>query len=324
MSNFWKEIKVLITGSEGVVGTKVSEILRERGYNVFGIDLYHTPHLYGHGLGKVENENYFRCDISEYRQISDVVEHIKPDIVYNCGAEFGRWNGEHFYEKVWKTNAIGTKNIIRLQEKHRFKLVHTSSSEVYGDYTDIMYEDVLDKTPIVQMNDYAMSKRVNEMQILNSKIMYDTESVVVRLFNTYGPGEWYHPFRSVNCIFTYNLLHNIPITIYRGHTRTSTYIYDCARTLANIANDFNSGETYNIASEQHHTIEYLVDLILKETNASPDLVTYDDALEILTTKDKFVDSTKSRKDLNHEDTISLEIGVHDTVEWMRKYYGVES
>ena len=65
--------KVLITGSEGVVGTKVSEILRERGYNVFGIDLYHTPHLYGHGLGKVENENYFRCDISEYRQISDVI-----------------------------------------------------------------------------------------------------------------------------------------------------------------------------------------------------------------------------------------------------------
>ena len=316
--------KVLITGSEGVVGTKISDILRERGYNVFGIDLYHTPHLYGHGLGKVENENYFRCDISEYRQISDVIEHVKPDIVYNCGAEFGRWNGEHFYEKVWKTNAIGTKNIIRLQEKYRFKLIHTSSSEVYGDYTDIMYEDVLDKTPIVQMNDYAMSKRVNEMQILNSKIMHDTESVIVRLFNTYGPGEWYHPFRSVNCIFTYNLLNNIPITVYKGHTRTSTYIYDCARTLANIVNNFNSGETYNIASDQHHTIEHLVDLILKETGASPDLVTYDDNLEILTTKDKFVDSKKSRKDLKHEDTISLEVGVHNTVKWMREYYGVKS
>ena len=43
--------------------------------------------------------------------------------------------------------------------------------------------------------------------------------------------------------------------------------------------------------------------ILKETNASSDLVTYDDKLEILTTKDKFVDNAKSRKDLNHEDTI---------------------
>ena len=170
-----------------------------------------------HGLGKVDNDNYFRCDISEYRQIEDVIEHVKPDLVYNCAAEFGRWNGEHFYEKVWKSNAIGCKNIIRLQEKHGFKLVHCSSSEVYGDYSDVMYEDVINNVPISQMNDYAISKRVNEMQVKNSMIMYDTQTVMVRLFNTYGPGEWFHPFRSVNCLFTYNLLHGLPITLYCGH-----------------------------------------------------------------------------------------------------------
>ena len=114
-------MKVLVTGSEGVVGSKVSEILSENGHHVFGVDLAHTNKNYGHGLGKVGNENYFRCDISEYRQLSDVVEYVEPDIVYNCAAEFGRWNGEHFYEKVWKSNAIGTKNVIRLQEKHGYK-----------------------------------------------------------------------------------------------------------------------------------------------------------------------------------------------------------
>ena len=57
------------------------------------------------------------------------------------------------------------KNVIRLQEKHRFKLIHTSTSEVYGDYQDVMYEDVVNNVAIDQMNDYAMSKRVNEMQI---------------------------------------------------------------------------------------------------------------------------------------------------------------
>lgn len=315
-------MKVLVTGSEGVVGSKVSEILSENGHHVFGIDLAHTNKNYGHGLGKVGNENYFRCDISEYRQLSDVVEYVEPDIVYNCAAEFGRWNGEHFYEKVWKSNAIGTKNVIRLQEKHGYKLVHTSSSEVYGDYRDVMYEDVIDNVAIPQMNDYAISKRVNEMQIANSNTQHGTESVVVRLFNTYGPGEWYHPFRSVNCTFTYNLLHGKPVRVYKGHTRTSTYIYDCVRTLANIADNFKPGETYNIASDHHHSIEELIEWIVKETGANPNLVTYDEKSEILTTKDKYVNSEKAREDLNHEDTTSLQDGVKKTVDWMREYYGV--
>ena len=315
-------MRILVTGSLGVVGSKLREVLESRGHSVFGADLYHTNARYGHGLGKVDNDNYFRCDISEYRQIQDVVEHVKPDLVYNCAAEFGRWNGENFYEKVWKSNAIGFKNIIRLQEKHGFKLVHTSSSEVYGDYSDIMYEDVLNKVPIDQMNDYAISKRVNEMQVKNSMTMYDTQSVMVRLFNTYGPGEWFHPFRSVNCLFTYNLLHGLPITLYRGHTRTSTYIYDCVRTLANIADNFKPGETYNIASDHHHSIEELIEWIVKETGANPNLVTYDEKSEILTTKDKYVNSEKAREDLNHEDTTSLQDGVKKTVDWMREYYGV--
>ena len=171
-------MKILITGVLGVIGSKLEEVLLSSGHDVFGIDLLHAERVYGHGLGKVENDNYFRCYVGEYRQIKEVIEHVKPDLVYHCAAEFGRWNGEYFYEQVWKTNAIGTKNIIRLQEQHRFKLVHCSSSEVYGDYEDIMYEDVLNEVPIDQMNDYAISKRVNEMQIKNSRTVHNTETVV--------------------------------------------------------------------------------------------------------------------------------------------------
>ena len=168
-------MKILLTGVRGVVGTKLRKRLKELGHTVFGVDLYHAEERYGHNLGSVESECYYRCDISEYRQIKKVIDHVEPDLVYNCAAEFGRWNGEHFYEKVWKTNAVGTKNIIRLQEELGFKLVHTSTSEVYGDYQDVMYEDVIDNVAIHQMNDYAMSKRVNEMQIKNSQTQFDLQ-----------------------------------------------------------------------------------------------------------------------------------------------------
>ena len=212
------------------------------------------------------------------------------------------------------------KNLIRLQEDKRFKMVHCSSSEVYGDYQGIMYEDVMEKVAIPQMNDYAMSKWVNEMQIKNSHEQFGTETVRVRLFNTYGPGEWYHPFRSVNCLFTYNLLHNKPITVFKGHSRTSTYIYDSVRTLANIANNFIDGETYNIASDQEHTIENLAELLVKYTKADPALVDYREHSEVLTTKHKHVDASKSVRDLDHKNTVSLEEGVWETVQWMKEHY----
>ncbi len=315
-------MKILITGVRGVIGSKLEEILLAKGHKVFGIDLFHTNKIYGHGLGKLQDENYFRCDISEYRQIEQVMTHIKPDFVYNCAAEFGRWNGEHFYEQVWKTNAIGTKNIIRLQEKFRFKLVHFSSSEVYGDYQDVMYEDLLNRIPITQMNDYAISKRVNEMQIENSRIMNKTETVIVRIFNTYGPGEWYHPFRSVNCTFTYNLLHGKPIKVFAGHTRTSTYIYDAVNAMANICEEFKNGECYNIASSERHSIEHLAELIVKYTGANQNLVEFVQHKEILTTKDKIVDNSKAVEQLKFKSTMSLESGVKNTVDWMKNYYNI--
>lgn len=313
-------MKILITGVKGVIGSKLKEKLEKNGHNVFGLDLFHCDEIYGHGLGKVSNDNYFRCDIAEYRQLEYVIKYVQPDLVYNCAAEFGRWNGEYFYEKVWKSNAIGTKNVIKLQEELGFKLVHCSSSEVYGDYKDVMYEDILDQKPIVQLNDYAMSKRVNELQIKNSRIMNNTKTVLVRFFNTYGPGEWYHPFRSVNCIFTYNLLHGRPITVFKGHMRTSTYIYDAVETFAKIVDNFKDGEVYNIASDYEHTIEELADLILKYTKADSSLVNVVDQKEILTTTLKKVNADKIKKDFNHINSISLEEGVKRTVEWMKKYY----
>tara|TARA_R110000824_G_scaffold328069_4_gene514903 strand:- start:1348 stop:2295 length:948 start_codon:yes stop_codon:yes gene_type:complete len=312
-------MKILITGSKGVIGSKLFTELEKRGNVMFGIDLYHTENNYGHSLGKVRDD-YFRCDISEFRQLKYVFDYFKPDLVYNCAAEFGRWNGEHFYEQIWKSNAIGTKNIIRLQEEMGFKLIHCSSSEVYGDYNGIMYEEIMDEAPIVQLNDYAMSKRVNEMQILNSQKMFGTETVRVRFFNTYGPGEWYHPFRSVNCVFCYNLLHGKPITVYKGHSRTSTYIDDAVFTFANISENFNSGEVYNITSDYQHDIEELAHHVLEFSGADSSLVMYKDSHEILTTVNKKTSAKKIKDELSHKNTVSLKEGVNRTVSWMKQYY----
>jgi dTDP-glucose 4,6-dehydratase len=316
-------MNILVTGGLGTVGAGLIKELRGRGRHVVSCDLRHEADEIGFSLRTdVEVPLYARCDIGEFRQIERVLERTGPfDYVYNCAAEFGRWNGEDFYETLWRTNAVGTKNIIRLQERLKFRLIHFSSSEVYGDWPELMVESVMDEYEIKQLNDYAMTKWVNEMQVRNSGAQYGTESVVVRLFNTYGPGEYYSPYRSVNCRFLYCALHGLPWTVFRGHSRTSTYLADTVRTLANIADNFKPGETYNIGGNSLHSIEELSDVILKITGASPSLVNHQES-EILTTKWKRVDTTKSVKDLNHKNSYSLEDGMRLTTDWMKDAYRI--
>jgi dTDP-glucose 4,6-dehydratase len=244
------------------------------------------------------------------------------DLVYHLAAEFGRWNGEDFYENLWRTNAVGTKNILRMQEREGFQAVYFSSSEIYGDYPNVMSEEVMDTVEIKQMNDYALSKWVNEMQVMNSAAQFGTQSVRVRLFNTYGPGEYYSPYRSVICLFCYRVLHEIPITIYRDYKRTSTFITDTARTLANVSDRFKAGEVYNIGGDDFHTIEEAADLVLKisgKQHLRDKLVHYGDQ-EVLTTRVKAVDCSKARRDLDHRSTVPLEDGVRQTFEWMKQVY----
>jgi dTDP-glucose 4,6-dehydratase len=316
-------VRILVTGGKGVVGTALVDLLRSRGHYVAACDLFHEPDQIGFSVGTdVPDALYARCDVGEYRQLQRLFDVLGPfDYVYHCAAEFGRWNGEDYYEDLWKSNAIGTKNVIRLQERLKFRLIHFSSSEVYGDWPELMVENVMDQYEVKQMNDYAMTKWVNEMQIRNSAIAHQTETVVVRLFNTYGPGEYYSPYRSVNCRFVYCALRGIPWVVYRGHSRTSTYLADTVATLSRIIDSFKPGETYNIAGRTMHTIEELSDTILKVTGADPGLVQYRDS-ELLTTMAKNVDASKAARDLGHTDSCTLEEGIRRTAQWMREVYKI--
>ena len=184
-----------------------------------------------------------------------------------------------------------------------------------------MLEDVPDRHPIKQMNDYAISKWVNELQVANSVATQGTETVVVRLFNTYGPGEPYSEYRSVICKFVYCALHDLPYTVYLNHHRTSSYIDDTCRTLAAISARFKPGAVYNISGESYHDIRTISDIVLRLTGKTDRLVTYVEA-EAHNTRDKRTSSARAKEDLGHRETVALEDGIARTVAWQREYYRV--
>ncbi|HBB95715.1 MAG TPA: nucleoside-diphosphate sugar epimerase [Blastocatellia bacterium] len=303
---------ILVTGGRGFIGTNLTNELRSRGNDVWTCDI-----LQG------EDPQHLKADVGVYQQMDVIFRRQKFDYVYHLAAEYGRWNGEDHYENLWRTNVIGTKNVLRLQEQHKFRMIFFSSAEVYGDYDELMSEDVMERVPIKQMNDYAISKWGGELQCLNHAAMFGNEVVRVRPVGCYGPHEYYSPYRGVIPILVYSALKGKKFTVHRGHKRIFDYVEDTCRTFANIAENFIPGEVYNVGGREDWVIdiEELAEIVLHETGADPELAEFKGE-EGFTTRVKIVDFSKARRDLKHDPKIDVREGVRRYVDWSRKVYSV--
>jgi dTDP-glucose 4,6-dehydratase len=141
----------------------------------------------------------------------------------------------------------------------------------------------------------------------------------VRLFNTYGPGEYFAPFRSAICRFAYSALMGLPYTVYLNHRRTSIFISDAVRTLAALTDVFVPGEVYNIGGTESHDMKSVSDTILGLLGKDDLLVSYSDA-EPFTTKNKAIDCLKAARALGHTSSVPLRVGLAQTIAWMRRIY----
>ena len=303
--------KILVTGGLGFVGSNLVPELRKRGHNVWVCDLMHSA-----------DDHYIRCDITKPLQVERVFNMCRFEYVYHLAAEYGRWNCEDYDENALITNCVGTRNMLRMQQKYGFKMIFFSSAEVYGDYPDTMTEDVMDRFPIKQMNEYAIDKWHNELTILSFAEMHGNQVVRVRPGCMYGIYEHYHQYRGVIPVFIYKALKNEPYIIYTGHTRIHDYIVDSCQTYANIVDNFKAGEVYNVGGkpEWNHSIEELSGLILKVVGRDDSKVIYQ-GQELYTTIHKTLDSSKAIRDLGHDPSTPMEEGIPKTVEWMKAIYG---
>ena len=292
----------------GTLGRPLKRELERRGHEVWGLDLQHEA-----------ASQYFRADVASYRQLERALEQ-DYDFVYHLAAEFGRINGEEYYDTLWTTNVIGTRNLLELQKRKKFKLIFASSSEIYGDkHREILSEDIPLNHSIIQHNDYAVTKWVNEIQIMNFEKRFGNPVVRLRFFNAYGPGEYYHNYRSVVCLFAYRALHRLPYDVYLGYHRVFMYIDDFIPTLSNVVGNFIPGEVYNIGGDEFRSVKEMSGLILNYLGKDDSLVNYlpEDKHNVLNKKPNI---EKARRAFGHDPKITLEEGIPRTVEWMKKIY----
>ncbi len=301
-------MRILITGGMGTLGRPLAKELRSRGHEVWICDLQHQ-----------QIDNYIRADVTQIRQLERVMRK-GFDYVYHLAAEFGRLNGEEYFENLWMTNTIGTRNILELQVRYGFRLIFASSSEVYGDgFIVPLTEKLIDEFAVSLPNDYAISKYVNELQIKNFEARYGTDTVRCRFFNAYGPGEFYHHYRSVVCLFCYRALFNLPYQVYEGYHRVFMFIDDFIPTLANVCENFKPGEVYNIGGTEFRSVRELNDIIRSYIPESKSMVEYLQE-DKHNTVNKLPDISKAVNDLGHNPRVLLEEGIPITINWLKQTY----
>lgn len=336
-------MKVFITGVAGTLGSVLKDKLREQGHDVWGCDLTHSA-----------DPQIVRGDITERRQLKAALDaawyspHVEDDgldIIFHLAAEFGRANGEAFYEQLFRTNLTGTQNVIEECVSRGIRMVFASSSEAYG-ISEVyangspLFEGMLDTYSPQFHNLYSLTKFTNEKQITMAVRNQGLKAIILRFFNIYGPPERYSPYRSVVCQLAYKMLAGLPITVNKGGFRTHLWIGDWATAVSNIADEYRlerldngydnfpypgSGFTpsvpvFNIGSHEYESIESLYEKLKEIIPDSKSIVSFVDKEEANTPTKRPATGLAEAK-LGYTPLVPLKLGLRYTVDWMRETYG---
>ena len=161
--------RILITGSEGLVGRVVAKELLARGYVVKGLDLK--------GVGDEQG------DICDYACVEDAVS-CCDGILHLAAVSRVVW-GERDPDLCWATNVGGLKNVLAAMKKRSSPpwLIFASSREVYGQPKEL---PATEDTPLNPVNIYARSKAEGERLVLGAHLFDCLRVSTIRLSNVYG------------------------------------------------------------------------------------------------------------------------------------------
>lgn len=244
--------RVLVTGCAGFIGSHVTELLLEAGYQVFGLDDLSTGTL--RNLSNHENFQFINGDIRDLSLFNligpvDYVFHlaalarIQPSIDDPVTSTF--------------VNLIGTLNVLEYCRKHKAKIVFSGSSSIYkGESLPIREQDEKDpKSP------YALQKLQAEQYIELYGKLYGLDYAILRYFNVYGERQITEgAYSAIVGIFLNQKAAGKPLTITNDgeQRRDFTYVKDVAR--ANVmAIDWHG--TFNVGTGKNYSINELADFV---------------------------------------------------------------
>ena len=302
------DLRVLITGGYGFIGSHVADRYYKEGYDVFILDDLST--------GNKENITFkhksYIVSVDDSK-CEEIFRAYHFDVVVHLAAQVSVSKSLINPKRDTEINAVGLVNILSLSEKYKAgKFIFASSAAVYGTNEQLPLQEDERCDPI---SPYGMSKWLGESYCEKWQELYGFESVIFRFSNVYGPRQSHAGEGGVISIFLDRAIDGKNLEIYGDGEQTRDFIYvgDVADAIYRAANSSING-VHNLSTNSEISINDLVGVV-KELHGEME-VTYGAAKEGDIHRSS-LSNEKVVNALNWSPKFSMKQGLEQTYKWMK-------
>ncbi|WP_259549298.1 NAD-dependent 4,6-dehydratase LegB [Heyndrickxia sp. FSL K6-6286] len=313
--------KVLVTGADGFIGSHLTEELVKKGYSVKAFVYYNSFNSYGWLdtiSEKVKKEiEFFSGDIRDPFGVKEAM--IGCDRVLHLASLIAIPYSYHSPATYIDTNIKGTLNVLQAaRELNIAKVVHTSTSEVYG---TALYVPIDENHPLQGQSPYSASKIGADQLALSFYRSFETPVAIARPFNTYGPRQSARAVIPTIIAQLASGTRNIQLGSIHP-TRDFNYIKDTVDGFIAVMNHGNSiGEVINLGSNYEISIGETANLIAEVMGVKIEIKTDDQRLrpEKSEVERLWAENKKAKQLLSWEPKYrgkeGLRRGLRETIDW---------
>jgi len=317
--------KIIVTGGSGFIGSNLVKFLLNKNYFVINIDkLSYSANPYNlKELKGIKNYKFFKQDINNRNEILKLLNRFKPVGIFNLAAETHVDRSIDDPKSFIKTNIMGIYNLLEALKKYlkknkkKFKLVHISTDEVYGDIKK--GKRSTEKFYYNPSSPYSASKASADHLIKSFVKTYKFPAIISNCCNNYGPNQF--PEKLIPKII-YNIIKNKTLPIYgKGkNSREWIHVHDHCEALLKIFLRGKIGESYNVGSNKNINNIDLTKKIIKISKNN--FYRLGKKVKIKFVKDRpghdfryALNCKKIHKELKWKAKISLKEGLENTFQW---------
>ncbi|MDO9347987.1 MAG: NAD-dependent epimerase/dehydratase family protein [Anaerolineales bacterium] len=303
----------LITGAAGFLGSTLANQLAREGHQVRGIDDLST----GDPQALAPDVHFTRGDVNDRPKLWTLLQEV--DCVYHLAARVSVQESVLYPREYNAVNVGGTVSLMEaMRDVGVRRVVLASSGAIYGEQeTQPLNEN---QTPKPR-SPYAVSKLAAEYYVRTIGALWGIETVCLRIFNAYGPGQHLPPSHPpVVPYFLRQALRGGTLVVHSEGQQTRDYVYveDVVAAMLAAATAPNlNGLVINVGSNTETSVRDLVKLVLEATGSKANVV-YNPQTEGGVSR-MCADLSLAGQKLNYKPSISLEDGLRLTLQRDAKF-----